>query len=109
MTCGVDGSTRDQMSSAASVELDGQAHTIVGVMPATFTHPYPSTQLWTPVALSTTALDDRKQRPYRVVARLRDGVTRERAEVELRAIAERLAREHPDTHAGLLGVGASVA
>ena len=82
------------------VELDGQAYTIVGVMPATFTHPYPNTQLWTPVGLSATALDDRKQRPYRVVARLRGGVTRERAEVELRAIAERLAREHPDTHQG---------
>ena len=73
---------------------------IAGVMPATFTHPYPSAQLWTPVALSGAALDDRKQRPYRVVARLRDGVTRERAEIELRAIAERLAREHPDTHEG---------
>ena len=52
------------------------------------------------MALSSAALDDRKQRPYRVVARLRDGVSRERAETELRAIAERLAREHPDTHQG---------
>ena len=83
-----------------SLELDGRAHAIVGVMPATFTHPYPTAQLWTPVALTSTALDDRKQRPYRVVARLRPGVTRERAEVELRSIAERLAREYPDTHAG---------
>ncbi len=83
-----------------SLELDGRAHTVVGVMPATFAHPYPNAQLWTPEALSGAALADRKQRPYRVVARLRDGVSRERAEVELRAIAERLAREHPDTHQG---------
>jgi len=83
-----------------TVELDGRAHTIAGVMPPTFTHPYPNSQLWTPVALSSAALDDRKQRPLRVVARLRDGVTRERAEAELRAIAQRLAREHPDTHEG---------
>ena len=48
--------------------------------------------MWTPVELSSAALADRKQRPYRVVARLREGVSRERAEVELRAIAERLAR-----------------
>ena len=83
-----------------SIELDGRAHTIVGVMPPTFAHPYPNAQMWTPVELSSAALADRKQRPYRVVARLRDGVSRERAEVELRAIAERLAREHPDTHQG---------
>ena len=83
-----------------SLELDGRAHTVIGVMPATFAHPYPNAQLWTPAALSGAALADRKQRPYRVVARLRDGVSRERAEVELRAIAERLAREHPDTHQG---------
>ena len=84
----------------ATLELDGRSYVIAGVMPPTFTHPYPMAQLWTPAALSTAALDDRKQRSYRVVARLRDGVTRERAEVELRAIAERLAREHPDTHEG---------
>ena len=83
-----------------SIELDGRAHTIVGVMPPTFAHPYPNAQMWTPVELSSAALADRKQRPYRVVARLREGVSRERAEVELRAIAERLAREHPDTHEG---------
>ena len=83
-----------------SLELDGRAHTVIGVMPATFAHPYPNAQLWTPATLSGAALADRKQRPYRVVARLRDGVSRERAEVELRAIAERLAREHPDTHQG---------
>ena len=83
-----------------SLELDGRAHTVIGVMPTTFAHPYPNAQLWTPAALSGAALADRKQRPYRVVARLRDGVSRERAEVELRAIAERLAREHPDTHQG---------
>ena len=82
------------------LELDGRAHTVIGVMPATFAHPYPNAQLWMPAALSSAALADRKQRPYRVVARLRDGVSRERAEVELRAIAERLARDHPDTHQG---------
>ena len=82
------------------VELDGRPHTITGVMPPSFTHPYPIAQLWTPAALSSTALDDRKQRSYRVVARLRAGVTRERADAELRSIADRLAREYPDTHQG---------
>ena len=83
-----------------SLELDGRAHTVIGIMPPTFAHPYPNAQLWTPAALSSAALADRKQRSYRVVARLRNGVSRERAEVELRAIAERQAREYLDTHQG---------
>ena len=84
----------------AAVELDGRPYLITGVMPPSFTHPYPIAQLWTPAALSNAALDDRKQRSYRVVARLRAGVTRERAEAELRSISNSLAREHPDTHQG---------
>jgi putative ABC transport system permease protein len=83
-----------------AVELDGRAYLIAGVMPATFTHPYPHTQLWAPVTFSNAALEDRKQRPLRVIARLKRGVTREQAEAELRTIAQQLARAHPDTHAG---------
>jgi putative ABC transport system permease protein len=80
--------------------LDGRQYTIVGVMPASFKHPYASAQLWTPLTLSASALVDRKQRAFRVIARLRDGVTRAQAEAELRALAEQQAREHPDTHQG---------
>ena len=71
-----------------------------GVMPPTFTHPYPSAQLWTPVALAGAALDDRKQRPYRVVARLRE--RRHARAGRDRAARHRAAAgaEHPDTHQG---------
>ena len=83
-----------------TAQLDGRSHTIAGVMPPTFTHPYPIAQLWTPLTLTDAWLRDRKLRPLRVVARLRAGVSRERAEAELRAVADRLAREFPDTHKG---------
>ncbi|HEY7499563.1 MAG TPA: ABC transporter permease [Vicinamibacterales bacterium] len=90
----------DPRIAGTLVELDGTAHTIAGVMPPTFTYPYSIAQIWTPLTLPQSGLLDRKQRPLRVFARLRDGVTRERAEVELRALAERFARKYPDTHAG---------
>ncbi len=83
-----------------TAQLDGRSHTIAGVMPPTFTHPYRIAQLWTPLTLTDAWLRDRKLRPLRVVARLRAGVSRERAEAELRAISDRLAREFPDTHKG---------
>ena len=83
-----------------TVELDGRPHTVVGVMPATFAHPYPNTALWTPLTVTGDILQDRKQRALRVVARLRDGVTREAAEAELQALSQQQARDYPDTHAG---------
>lgn len=83
-----------------AVQLDGRSYTIVGVMPPTFAHPSPGTQLWTPLATSNALLQDRKLHPLRVVARLREGVSRERAAAELVAIGQQLARDFPDTHAG---------
>jgi predicted permease len=83
-----------------SVELDGRTFTVIGVMPRDFAHPSPATQLWTPLVVSTDLLQDRKQRAMRVIARLRDGVTRERAAAELDTLAQQQARDSPDTHAG---------
>lgn len=84
----------------SELQIDGRSYTIVGVMPPTFTHPFPGTQLWSPLATSNALLQDRRLHPLRVVARLREGVSRERAEAELVAIAQQLARDFPDTHAG---------
>ena len=83
-----------------SIELDGRRYTIAGVMPPAFIHPNGLTDVWVPVALSTGALEDRKQRAYRVVARLRDGVSVAQAESELRALGRRHAQAFPDTHEG---------
>jgi putative ABC transport system permease protein len=82
------------------MQLDGRDYTIVGVMPVDFAHPHPGVQLWTPMSLSTSLLQDRKQHALRVIARLRPGVTAGRAEAELLAISQRFARDLPDTHTG---------
>ena len=79
------------------LQLDGRDYTVIGVMPPSFTHPYPGVQLWTPLAAVESLTDDRKQRALRVIARLQPGVTRERAEAELRAVGEQAALEFPDT------------
>jgi predicted permease len=83
-----------------TVEMDGRAYTVVGVMPASFAHPYPDTQLWTPLTVTGALLQDRKQRAMRTIARLRDGVTREQADAALAAIAQQHAIDHPETHKG---------
>ena len=100
-----DGLWRRRFSAAPDVigrvlQLDGRGYTVIGVMPPSFTHPYPGVQLWTPLPVNTQILEDRRQRAFRVIARLQPGVSLQRAETELRSISERAAADFPDTHGG---------
>jgi putative ABC transport system permease protein len=82
-----------------TVALDGQAHTIIGVMPEHFDFPKP-VELWTPLALSDQALNERQDRSLTVVARLKAGVELEQARAESETLATRLAGQYPQTNAG---------
>jgi putative ABC transport system permease protein len=80
-----------------TISLDGLPVTVVGVAPArlAFTG---DTQLWRPVV--PEAIDHaRGAHRYTILARLAPGVTRERAEAEVRAIARRLEQQYPGDNA----------
>lgn len=77
--------------------LDGVPHAIIGVMPEGVTYPG-TTELWTPLAVRPDSATNRGGRFLRVLARLRPGVTQQRAASEMNAIAEQLAREYPATN-----------
>jgi putative ABC transport system permease protein len=77
-----------------TILLGGRTHTVVGVMPPDFTT-VPPTDLFITLRPSTT-------RPggglnYRVVARLKPGVTLEQARAEAAGVWEALRREFPQT------------
>jgi putative ABC transport system permease protein len=90
------------------VQLDNGAYTIVGVMPDAFHFPPPvdlegrtfprQNDIWTPLALDPAALG-RGAHFLTVVGRLRPGMSAERADSEMGAIADRLALDHPETNA----------
>lgn len=85
------------------IRLDGEAHTVIGVMPADFRFaPFWATgaRLWRPLSLAPRR-DDRVGRSLRIFGRLADGVTVERAQSEVGAIAARLAASFPDSNAKL--------
>src|SRR5262249_30798201 len=70
-----------------------------GVMPREFFFPGRDVQLWLPVAYPPSVFV-RNRRPHYlgVVARLRSGVTVQRAQQEMSAIARTLERQYPDTN-----------
>lgn len=71
-----------------TVRLNGEAATIIGVMPEGFAYPV-DTQIWRPLS-SFPNIQQAAQRPIQVVGRLARGVSAEQAQSELAAILSTL-------------------
>jgi putative ABC transport system permease protein len=79
-----------------TLRLDGELHTIVGVMPERFAFPEYA-EVWTPLGLEAGG-GDRGDRRLDAVARLLPRTTVAQARAELEGVSAALAREHPDTN-----------
>ena len=82
-----------------ALNLNGAPVTVIGVMPAGFYFPTRTAQFWRPIAINP-ANATRGGHFLGVVARMKPDVTVQRADAEMKSIAERLAREYPDNSAG---------
>jgi putative ABC transport system permease protein len=80
------------------VSLNGQSHTIVGVMPAGFAWPE-SAELWVPFILEPNGMN-RGYHLMQVVGRMKPDATLSSVRAELTAIAGRSAAQFPSTNAG---------
>jgi putative ABC transport system permease protein len=81
-----------------TISLSDEPVTIVGVMPAGFYVAGRTTELWRPLALDPTN-SSRGGHFLAVIARLKQGVSLQQAESEMRGIARQLAKQYPDTNA----------
>jgi putative ABC transport system permease protein len=82
-----------------TIELDQRTYTVIGVMPKTLQYPSEA-DVFTPLAPTAEELADRSAHDYLVTGRLRDGVTVEQAQAEMRTIATHLAEAYPATNQG---------
>src|SRR5438309_8946716 len=88
--------------------LDGVRHTIIGVAPEKFHGTFIgySFNFWVPTSMQETfdstgyKLEDRGARWIEAYAFLKPGVTRQQAQAELSAIAQRLENDFPETNRG---------
>ena len=83
-----------------TLTLNGSICTIVGVVPASFAFPASDIELWMPLALNSANRQNREGRWLSVLARLKPGVSRERAQQNMNVIAARLERAYPATNQG---------
>ena len=84
-----------------SIELNGNAHTVIGVMPRDFNFPYSGGELWVPFVLTTQLALDRESRSFRVLGLLKPGVSRAQGEAEIHSLSLREQQQYPATNGGV--------
>ena len=80
--------------------LDGVARQIAGVMPVGFAFPEEHADLWVPLRFGLDVDTQRGAHYLRVIGRLKPGVSAPQAHAQVRAIADGLAAQYPNTNAG---------
>lgn len=81
------------------IVIDGAPTTVVGVMPAGFTLPKNSADVWKPLAI-VRSKEWEGGRFLQVIGRLKPGVSLQQAQDDLHAVARQLAVERPDSDKG---------
>ena len=98
------------------LRLNGEPHTIIGVMPATLNFPDTS-NFWVPASFDVPGCggpptqDPRAQRGahcLRGIARIKEGVSLQQANAELTTISDQLARQYPEESSNFVGVARSL-
>jgi putative ABC transport system permease protein len=92
-----------------AITLNQQSYTVLGIMPPDFAFPppidlegsapYQRTDLWVPLAMDLEG-GQRGAHYMTVIARLKPGVSLQRAEAEMNVIARRLEQEFPNSNTG---------
>ena len=98
----------DPNVTGRSIAVDGKSLEVIGVMRGDFHFPDADTELFLPLTISPELLteDNRGSHYLSVIARLRPGVSIERAQADVNAVAQRMSVEHASTYRS--GYGAHV-
>ena len=83
-----------------TINLDGKAYEVLGVMPAEVVLPQPA-QLWVPLNFDADPeMKMRNARFLRGIGRLKEGVTLDQAQTDTDLIAAQLEQQYPDSNTG---------
>ena len=82
-----------------TISLDGQSYNVIGVLPAGGTFDRSFNQIWTPLAFKPENMT-RNFHWFGAFAKLKSGVTLEKARAQMDAIGARIATAYPDSNKG---------
>jgi predicted permease len=84
-----------------TLTLNDRAHTVIGVMPPTFSFPTRRTQFWTPYAVTQGNFDDRGNNYLYAIGRLKPSATLPTARTEMDLVAARSREQYPKENEGV--------
>lgn len=87
----------DRSAIGKTVELNDEAFTVIGIMPASFRFPE-QTDLWTPLDMSDKEVTMRGDHSWNAVGRVKTGVSIAQAGQDLLAISKRLEKQYPNSN-----------
>jgi putative ABC transport system permease protein len=88
----------DRAIVGREVRIDAAAYSVVGVMPNGFVFPSPQIHAWLPFVERPNFPQQRRPHYLRPIARLKPGISIDRARQDIAAIARQLEQEYPDTN-----------
>ena len=88
---------RDPNIIGSIIRLNGQGHTVIGVMARGVEFPR-GAGLWIPLGIEQRIVERRGATFLQAIARTRPGVSRERIAVQANALFQRLAVDHPEAY-----------
>jgi putative ABC transport system permease protein len=85
-----------------TLRLNAEQVTVIGVMPPAFGYPlfFGPIDLWRPMTIPRHIVDDRNNRFFGVIGRLRPGFTAAQADAQLRPLLARWAHDYPQASSG---------
>ncbi len=99
---------RDEFASdpdvvGATLQLDDQPNTVIGVLPEGFQPPFvPDAELWLPTQIDSAAVQGRRGNfSWRAVGRLAPDASLESANTEVASLARRLEAQYPESNTGM--------
>ena len=90
------GGSRDVLGQ--TIRLNGEGHTVIGVMPAAFAYPHSGVAMWKPLALGGRNEASRGNHWLFALARLKPGVSWRQAEQDLHRIRQEVEAEQPGAY-----------
>lgn len=90
----------DSSTVNETVQLDGRAMTVVGIMPADFHFPNKDVEVWIPLAFSPDLLEENNRGSHflNIIARLKPNVTQAQAQADIDTVTARMSREHASSY-----------
>lgn len=85
----------DESIIGKRLSIDGSPRVVVGVMPEEFHYPSRRVAMWVPMAMAQLDDEDIGNTYWYVLAKLRNGITREQAAAEMKGEANRIRALHP--------------